>query len=45
VELSSLGVGGALAGIGIMAAMKAKVVQNAFGKMKDTIGKTLTEAC
>jgi len=39
-----LGVGGALAGIGIMAAMKAKVVQNAFGKMKDTIGKTLTEA-
>lgn len=39
-----LGVGGALAGIGIMAAMKAKSVQNAFGKMKDTIGKTLTEA-
>lgn len=39
-----LGVGGALAGIGIMAAMKAKSVQNAFSKMKDTIGKTLTEA-
>lgn len=39
-----LGVGGALAGIGIMAAAKAKSVQTAFGKMKDTVGKTLSEA-
>lgn len=39
-----LGVGGALAGIGIMAAAKAKSVQNAFAKTKDVIGKTLSEA-
>ncbi|MEU1554307.1 hypothetical protein ABZ517_16510 [Streptomyces scabiei] len=39
-----LGVGGGLAAIGIMAAAKAKVVQDAFGRMKDTVGKTLSEA-
>jgi phage-related protein len=39
-----LGIGGGLAAIGIMAAAKAKVVQDAFGKMKDTVGKTLSEA-
>lgn len=39
-----LGIGGALAGVGIMAAAKAKEVQDAFAKTKDTIGKTLSEA-
>lgn len=39
-----LGVGGGLAAIGIMAASKAKAVQDAFGRTKETIGKTLSEA-
>ncbi|MEU0411733.1 hypothetical protein ABZ307_28480 [Streptomyces griseorubiginosus] len=39
-----LGVGGGLAAIGIMAASKAKVVQDAFGRAKDQIGKSLSEA-
>lgn len=39
-----LGIGGGLAAIGIMAAAKAKEVQDAFGRTKEVIGKTLSEA-
>jgi phage-related protein len=39
-----LGVGGGLAGIGLMAAAKAKEVKDAFSKTKDQIKKTLSDA-